>query len=215
MHDKFGNKVITTEHIAQALGHKPKSGGFNQKIADLKAYGLIDGSRGSYQVSDTGSKATFGNKVEMDDALDKAVKRIDLWRIIYEKCGKEPDQETFWIDLAEITGIPRPESQKKADAVRKAYIEDIKYLFSVEKLVLPPESQNVEARAIEAIGRTSGMTTTQMEPALTGGVAVIQFPEFGESRVVIRDKKSLKTIRRFLDDLEEFLNSESEGHVDQ
>ena len=166
-------------------------------------------------MSDTGSKATFGNKVEMDDALDKAVKRIDLWRIIYEKCGKEPDQETFWIDLAEITGIPRPESQKKADAVRKAYIEDIKYLFSVEKLVLPPESQNVEARAIEAIGRTSGMTTTQMEPALTGGVAVIQFPEFGESRVVIRDKKSLKTIRRFLDDLEEFLNSESEGHVDQ
>jgi hypothetical protein len=201
LYDKFENKYISTEHISQLLGHKPKSGGFNQKLADLKSYGLIVGSRGSYRVSDIGIKATYpGNPGESEAALDKAVRRIDLWRIIYEKCGKVPEEHTFWIDLAEITDVSRPESQKKADTVRKAYMEDAKYILSVEKPVTPLEVPRMETRAPELIDRMPNMETVSAEAPSIGGFDIIQF-SLGESRVVIKDMKSLRIIKKFLDNL--------------
>ena len=64
IYEKFGRKEITREHIAQVLGNTATSGGFSQKVADLRTYGLLSGSAGRYSVSDIGVKATFGNEIE-------------------------------------------------------------------------------------------------------------------------------------------------------
>ncbi len=153
LHEKFERKEFTREHIAQILGQKVTSGGLGQKIADLRSYGLLSGGHGKYTVSETGIQATFGgNETEKLNALDKAVRNIELWMAIYKKCGIEPLPDTFWLDLADITGIARPESQNKANDVRKAYIEDIKYLLPVIAPTVKPDSEKGESETKPTAG---------------------------------------------------------------
>jgi hypothetical protein len=217
LHEKFGNKDFTREHVAQVLGQKPTSGGLSQKLADLKAYGLISDSQSRYTVTDLGIKATFGREAERTNALDKAVRNVPLWKAIYEKCGKDPLADTFDLDLAEITGITAPESKNVAGAVRKSFIEDIKYLLSVKTPVEEPEPEKptVGGNLEPARDRKSLMDTPQIEMPATGGIAVIQFPQLGELKGVIRNKKSLDMIRNFLDEIEDYFKTEEQKSAEQ
>jgi hypothetical protein len=210
LHEKFGNKDFTREHVAQVLNQKPTSGGLSQKLADLKSYGLISDSQSRYTVTDLGIKATFGRDAERTAALDKAVRNIPLWKVIYEKCGKDPLADTFDLDLAEITGITAPESKNVANSVRKSYIEDIKYLLTVKTPAkeAEPEKSNTGDDPEPARGRNIGMEVTQASNQNYGGTQFAKF-EFGKSSVVIADRESLDVISGFLSNLKGVLDKQS------
>ncbi len=199
IYEKFGRKEITREHIAQVLGNTATSGGFSQKVADLRTYGLLSGSAGRYSVSDIGVKATFGNEIEKKEALGKAVRLVDLWVAIYEKCGIEPIQDTFWLDLAEITGIERPESQNKADAVRKAYMEDAKYILTVKAPSGKPESKNDEpAKGSEKGSEGARDRRPKVETTESAGFVHVKYPGCCDAIIDIHDEGSLSVVESLL-----------------
>jgi hypothetical protein len=197
LHEKFGTKEFTKDHVAQVLGQKSTSGGLSQKLADLKAYGLISSNQGRFTVTDIGIKATFGSDSERIDSLDKAVRNVSLWRAVYEKCGKDPLPDTFNLELAEITGITRPESQTVADTVRKSYIDDAKYLIIVKTPVKEPEPENPVSGhdPAPARGRNENMGSTQtISPVLPsikmeGTQPILYDPELGASIVIDTPRK--------------------------
>jgi len=211
IYEKFGRKDITREHIAQVFGQKASSGGLSQKIADMKSFGLLSGVQGRFSVTNIGVNATFGSSsAERAEALDKAVKNVPLWVEIYKKCGLDPEPDTFWVELVEITGIERPESQTKAESVRKAYIEDARYLLPVnaskepEKPDIPDSPSNTGARVIGVNPMPTTPTATQ--PA--GGFRPIQF-QIGDSGVTITDKISLDLIYDMLSNLKKSLDTQA------
>jgi hypothetical protein len=135
--------------------------------------------------------------------LDKAVRNIELWSAIYKKVGLRPDPETFWLDLVELTGMGRPESQLKAQKVLKDYIEDARYLITVEKPVQPAESEKEKARAGEAEDRKTGMETPQLPAGpipmaqSSTGVGYIGFPEY-KAAIEIKDAMSYRLAKQVL-----------------
>lgn len=221
IYETFGQKEVSRDHIAQILGQAADSGAFGQKLADLKAYGLLLGSHGNFRISEIGIKSTYGTISEKSEALDKAVKNIELWNAIFKKWGPDPNIETFWLDLSEIAGIERSESKNKADSVRKAYTDDGKYLLLNKT---PEETANLRTNdsSAESLGVNDGNSdmnaiivqnqaienlvqpvnqppTTQINiPINTKFVGYIGFPDYSKAPLEIKDEMSYQIAKQLL-----------------
>ena len=57
-----------------------------------------------------------------------AVLRIPLWKEFYNRWKANLPNGNFWADLAKITGLEAPNAQSIVEMVRKAYLDDVRYL---------------------------------------------------------------------------------------
>ncbi len=209
IYERFKSEEIQVDHIGSFLGLSPRSGGFLQKMADLRAYGLIEGRGSKSRVSKLGLDATFGiSPAEKSIALEKIVKNIPLWGIFYDKYGKEITVDDFWIDLEKITGIERLDAQKEAELVRKHYNDDAKYITTIER----PQSTAVEpemgkTRAQEPDDRKKSMETTQQNLGLPAGEALvfIKFPTVGTITLDLNDETNVNIAETILTKIKEKL----------
>jgi hypothetical protein len=212
LYDEYKRTDITREHIATKLKYSPKSGGFGQRLADFKAYGLLDG-RGDYHVTELAVKATYGTEKEKSESMDGAVRKIELWRSINAKWGINVPADTFWIDLAEMAGIERSESKKEAENILKAYMDDAKYLLPVKSAPDNPDFQKGEESNEPGIGSNSacGISNKKMlEPGKIVSqdfVAYLGFPEYIEKPLIIKDAMSLGIAKELMKAIEGRINS--------
>jgi len=139
IHGKFENQRIKDkEMLAKFLGHTGVTGAFNARMAALRAYGLIEG-RGYVKITETGRKIALPDSSkpnEADEGLLEAVLKVPLWRVFYDRWtskGEELPESSFWVDLKEIAGIVPDEARKIANQVRKAYLDDIRYVKAIKK----------------------------------------------------------------------------------
>ncbi len=135
LYGKFGQSEVDPETVAQLWGHKSsKSSQFRvTKLGSLRAYGLIEG-RGKIRVSTLGKSLTYPqNDEELMKAIVETVKKIPLWKWFFDKFtakGKDIPTDTLWMDLRQLVGedkLPPEDAKNKAELVRKAYFEDLKY----------------------------------------------------------------------------------------
>ncbi len=202
IYEQFNGKESELEFVAHTIGHLPKSGSFMQKLADLRSYGLIEG-RGKIKVSELGKKVTYGTEPEKVEALEEIIKNIPLWGSIFDKYGVNIKEENFWVDLAQITSVERLEAQTKANEIRKAYLEDIRYYKPVEK---PPESLNLPTQQIdEVINRNEKKMTPPQETRMPIDSKVkpegIDEINLGDIRIWIPkgDAKAVSKAKKLLD----------------
>jgi hypothetical protein len=150
LYGKFGTKEIDDETASRLLGHTTsRSGAYIQKRADLRAFGLIE-PRGPIKVTEIGRKVSYPNNTkEEQEGLIQAISNIELWKLIYEKYTKKglTLPSDFWTDIREWTGLPPEEAKNAAEIVRKAYLEDIKYI----KPEFEPEKEVVAMGGVEKI----------------------------------------------------------------
>ena len=117
--------------VATLLRHKSPSGAFYSKIADLRLYGLLE-SRG-IKATPLAEKLTYGTEQEKQEATNKAILNVPLWKELYSRFGVELPESNFWVQLQRITGLDPLEAQKHADSVRKAYLDDASHIKAIEK----------------------------------------------------------------------------------
>jgi hypothetical protein len=153
LYGKFSSKEIDDETASRLLGHTTsRSGAYIQKKADLRSFGLIE-PRGAIKITEIGRKVSYPNNVnEEQEGLIQAISNIELWKLIYEKYTKKglllPSD--FWTDIREWTGLPPEEAKNVAETVKKAYLEDIKYIkpeFEFEKEAVAVEAEKVDISA--------------------------------------------------------------------
>lgn len=189
IYDKFEGGDISPSLIAGLLGQPITSGGFLQKLADMRSYGLIVG-RGSVKVSDIGKKVTHPeNEEEKTLALKTAICNIELWDVLFTRFGVALPEDDFWLDLKQITGAEAPEAKEKAMFIRKAYLDDIG-LLKVSETPKTPVSNN----AIYRGGVASAPTQ-----ASSGAIGYIGFPEYSKSPIEIKDEVSYNIAKQILD----------------
>lgn len=141
IYDKYPSEEVTDMKVlANLLGHKTEnSGTFLAKMTFMRAYGLIEG-RGSVKVSEIGKKLTYGvDENERMQALEKVLLNIPLWKEFYTKWGVNLPNGNFWVDLAKITNLEAPQAQALSENVRKAYLDDFRYLKVPSKEEKPME----------------------------------------------------------------------------
>lgn len=195
IYEQFNSDEISAEDIAPILGQKASSGGFLQKLADLRSYGLIEGKKDKIIVSELGKKATYGDDSEQTSAFEELVRNIPLWSKFLSKYGTSIKEENFWVDLARITGADRLESKKKAPAIRKAYLDDVKYTKSAGEPQTTLESGVVE-------GETAADRTWKMQvqsTAVKKASGYIWYPEYGQSPIEIKDDLSFAIAEKVLE----------------
>lgn len=205
VYEKFPNEEVEAEFIAHTLDNSPTSGAFKQKLADLRSYGLLEG-RGKIRISELGKKVTYGHEDEKRDAFEKIIKTIPLWGIFFDKYGVSIKEDNFWVDLAKITGLERPESQNKAEWVRKAYLEDVRYYKPVEKAQKPIFEQE---KPFESVSEPIDRNEKKMIPAQEPKTPIenkakpenIDEISFGDIRIWIPkgDAKAVSKAKKLLD----------------
>lgn len=131
IYGKFGDSEIDHETISRLLNHSShRSGAYLQKIADMRTFGLIE-KRGQIKVTEIGRKVSYpNNPYEEQEGLKQTIKGIEFWKLIYEKYMEKglklpPD---FWSDIRVWTGLPPEKAKAATEKIKKAYLEDIKYI---------------------------------------------------------------------------------------
>jgi hypothetical protein len=181
IYNKFETREIDLETLAPVLGHKSVNGAFNNKIAAMRAYHLLEG-RGKVRVTETGRMITLPQTPdEANTALIQAVTSIPLWKIFYEKytkVGKEIQADDFWIDLRQISGLTPEEAQTKAAAVKKAYLEDI-HEIKVPKEggtnTMNPKNQSGQGAGGEIVPPTTSPTVESI--SFADGAIIMTLPK--------------------------------------
>jgi len=193
IYEQFKSDETSNDLIAHTLNQAPRGGAFLQKMADLRAYGLIEGRGGKIRVTELGKQATYGHSQERATALEKIIKNIPLWGILFDKYGTSIKEENFWIDLVQITGAERLDAQKQANFIRNAYIMDVKNILPVEKPAEPIKTDSEPG----AHDRRHDMEFTTKD-----AVVYIKYPSIGIVDLDLNDETNLtiaetilKTIR--------------------
>ena len=165
----FGGEAKEETNFASAIGHKnTKSGGYLQKIADLRRYGFME--KGRFVATSLGKRIIKPlTPSEKQNSLNESIISINLWRDLKQRFnGNVPSSEEFRIHLAEVTG-DRDKSIQEADTIRNIYIDAMKYYtedpknsfksngnsvddIKDEKLQNPPKRENKENLISASIG---------------------------------------------------------------
>lgn len=206
IYSQFGTEETDNEFVAHALDMNMRGGAFNQKMADLRSFGLINRKMGKSAVTELGEHATFGDELEKASAIERAFRNIPLWSNLLDKYGMSIDDSNFWVILAKITDANRSDAEKKANLVRKAYMDDVKYIKTVEKPVQPVKPQKQEPRAAEVVGRNEIKMETYAPSATASNYPFLGDPELG-TPIVIKNVKTYKAAKLFWEDIAAYWES--------
>jgi hypothetical protein len=106
-------------------------GGFRKKLASLRLFGLVQG-RQQLQITPLAERILY--PVSADEAAisrSEAFLGAELFKTLSSRLGdKLPDPDRFRVILAEVTGAPRSEVNRRATTVRRLYLDGYQYLSS-------------------------------------------------------------------------------------
>lgn len=136
----FNGHAKNMASLASAWGHKThKSGGFLQKLADLRKYRLIEG-RGEVKLNDLSQRLLRPkDSREKKQAFKEMFENISLLKVIKSRLGSRVPDDKFWIILQEITDVDRKKAQEESVKIRKLYNQMLSYVSNVETANYTPQ----------------------------------------------------------------------------
>lgn len=210
IYQRSKGKEISRAQIADYL-EQARGGAFNKKIASCKRYGLIEGRKDTYRITEVGQHATVPrDNEERQAAILKAVRNIELWKKLLDM-EVTPASVNFWHYLEDITGVDRSVAKNEANAVRKAYLKDVELIKSAGEP--QKDTSNDVKEDTRFAGRTSNMIA-QSAPNMiaqstdpTTAVVTIDYPRY-QARIEINDKDydSYKLVLDHLNAVKKSLN---------
>jgi len=151
-------KVEQEENYAKAM-KQSQSGGFIQKLSDLRKYGLI-GKRGGIEATELAKKIVKPyTEQEKKEALDETIRNVKLWVDLHNRIGEEEvTEEQFKIPLSELTN-DRDKIDKLNSAIFNSYNEIKKYL-------LPEKGEKSEKYLSDDIDNNTVAKNSENNPQL-------------------------------------------------
>jgi hypothetical protein len=89
------------KEFSEAIGATPTSNGPETKLKDMVEFGLISKNDQIYVITDLG-KAIIKNE-DRTNAIEKIIKQIALWDLLYQRVGKKPTKDAFAVAFQQIT----------------------------------------------------------------------------------------------------------------
>ena len=160
---QFRDSTFGEASLASALGHSNSTGGaYNQKVADLRKYGVITG-RAPTLAAGSIAQAIFGDRPgEKERALHEMLTGIPLFKVLYDHYGEKlPDDVDLTTYLLHVTGAVRPDVEGALASLREAYRDACSTVPAMPggtKSTLPAPS----------FGQGAGASATQMQVGGSG-----------------------------------------------
>ena len=111
---QFKGQSFDRKALAAALGNKSaETGAFNQRLADLRRFGVIDGRGETLQVTALAQRLAIPtNNDEFSDAVFEMMTRVPLFKLLYEHTeGKSPTEDELLATLINLTKADRASMQ--------------------------------------------------------------------------------------------------------
>jgi hypothetical protein len=139
--DEYGEDTIesptTNETLAHILGYQESNNGtYHTKLADLRAFGLLEGHGNQTKISAVGRKILLGEKAEREQAWRNAVSSIPLWNRLQSELGlivSEFKPEAFRKTVVNITGCNASEAIECEKFLLNDYDDDTKPIRAIGK----------------------------------------------------------------------------------
>lgn len=189
LYNKYHLEETNSEAIAATLDYTRRSNPFYAHLNDFISFGLLEGEgRSGYRVTELGKKAIQQDSVRRQEALEELIRNIPLWDRLLNEYGTKVDKATFSQRLAAITGAEPAEIQKRAEKIRRAYLDDIEYIKPTEASARLPASQQGSSSRQESF-------TIAISREAAG---YILFPEYHTS-IEIKDDISYNLAKQLLE----------------
>jgi hypothetical protein len=120
---QFRDSNFSEDALASALGHANSTGGaYNQKVADLRKYGVIVGRAPSLAAGPIAQAIYADRPGEKERALHEMLAGIPLFKALYDQYGEKlPDDGDLTTYLLHFTGAGRPDIEGTLASLREAY----------------------------------------------------------------------------------------------
>lgn len=181
--------------FAEAIGQKPKGGGFNVLVGSLAQYKLVDTGEGMIRFTQLGKTLIHGEESEKLRAKSEAVRNIVLFSDIYDKFGAHPKDEQLRLFLREKAGVDISEVNSLSLEVGKSFIRVAQYLQGID------EKQHTET------GGDSMNTVTETQTTDTWKLV----SPYGST--LIKDTASLIAVKALLSVAEKTFSENSSNHI--
>ena len=120
---------IKSKDLAIFLGYKyGTEPHYYRKIHALTGFGLLHG-QGIFHISELGETILHPrDETTKKEALTEAVLKVKLWKEIYDKQGKNPNENNFWAVLMDITHVDPDTAKSIAAKILSWYTKDMEYV---------------------------------------------------------------------------------------
>ena len=125
---QFRGQSFDRKALAAALGNKSAgTGAFNQRLADLRRFVVIEGRGETLQVTALAQRLAIPtNGDELSDAVFEMMTRVPLFKLLYEHTeGKSPTEDELLATLINLTKADRAEVQAVVTRIRNNYLSGL------------------------------------------------------------------------------------------
>lgn len=186
---------ITRQQLAKVMNVKESSGGFIQKISDLKNYGLLEQKDDAFYLSDLAKR--FANKEgdERNKAIEEAFKHVDVWKNLWEKFGYKVLIDDFSNEISLFTSIPADQIKDNEGKLLNMYVEDVSCFIPYDAIV---ETIRSLPRNQRYYRDSSDGERGPIEQQSIESIGYIGYPEYSDAPIQIKDAFSYKIAEQLL-----------------
>ncbi len=185
----YNDKEISKSELANSMGYVENSGFFNQKISDMKNFGLLTGGLGKFKLTLNAMSLFKTGDVKL---LKTAVLNIPFWKYLYEKYNTLPTKDQFLTELQTVAHIGDISLKVILDKFYTAYIEDITYAMSGMTISLECVLENKIPLINESINdQTQTVNQDNLSTLMKGELRVNKLSFNADGLVIdVKDKAS-------------------------
>lgn len=171
--------------VAKVLGLSPNSGGFFALLSSMRMYGLIDIVTGKVRVTELGRKLSSPEVKISEMVKIQIVKKIPLFRDLYEKYGREINENKLIEFLVEAAGASREKAEKNAKKILSVYRSALPYLEKEERVGVEKE------------------TLDRLEPEVGTLKIIVETPDLKLTKIYPFNPESIELAKKLLESLKE------------
>jgi hypothetical protein len=238
------NRQMTKRELADSIGIG-ESGSLNQKIGDLKKFGLLKGQEDNLRLTDLAIQLYTTKDPAL---LVQSIKHIPFYGYLLGKYNSTPiTREIILKELTEIAKLKPGEANLVADKVHKLYHESADFVFSkpnleelfksikvVRKIELPPKEEPTPEPSNES---KPPVHTEMPKPRLVLHAPTVEpilknerdgekpmekkfslFITYGDTPIPLVTASAISLARKLINEQErdiQMTSKESESHMDQ
>ena len=174
--------------FAEALGMSLKSGNLFLLLSSMKMYGFIETGMGYIRITELGKSVCSRNSDVAHRSKVEAVRRIELFRDLYDHIGREANEDKIASFLTEKVKMGEEEAYKKAKSILRVYRNVLPYLEM-------------------AVNREDTIFETEIEEKRPGTIKItVNAEDFIFHKVLPFNKKGIESLQKLLN----FLKSQAE-----
>jgi hypothetical protein len=126
---KFHDREFTKDELKVTLNLSESSSGLPQTIQDLRSFKLIADTNRNFRITELGISVLNVDSTQRSVEVEKVVRNNDLWAVLLNTVGKNPDQSAFNSALLTITKEKETEIQPRYKEIFDAFQADVECII--------------------------------------------------------------------------------------